>query len=230
MSAEPDQRKRIAPLVVVLLMACGSRRVASESIGQPTAPASRDGGQEVAAPAPVVSPVQARDASAQSAAPNACHPAATLCGGECRFLYTDPASCGACDAKCKEGFECVESRCVCAPPNKAMCAGRCVEVTADFRNCGACGKRCGAGQTCDWGKCKPIEGKPCWVDGECATSSSGRTQVCSNDAPQGVAMPGGPPPRPRCTSANDCATNARDARCIGGFCVNQGACEPLGRS
>jgi hypothetical protein len=42
-------------------------------------------------------------------------------------------------------------------------------------------------------------------------------------------MPGGPPPRPKCTSANDCGTSARDTRCIGGICVSQGSCEPIGR-
>jgi hypothetical protein len=215
----------LATLGASLLVACGSRHASNGSVGQPRAVgAMPDGptkGVEADAPPP-------RDAAAPPAAPSACHPAATLCGGECRFLYTDPASCGACDAKCKEGFQCADSRCVCEAPNNALCAGRCLDVTADFRNCGACGKRCGSGQTCEWGKCKPIVGKPCWIDRDCS-ATSGRTQVCSNDAPQGIEMPGGPPPRPRCTTANDCPSGASDARCIGGTCVSQGACEPLGR-
>jgi hypothetical protein len=92
---------------------------------------------------------------------------------DCVDLTADPANCGACDAPCAPGEECVGGECRCGAPGvrchgaESCCAGTCRNLSIDPAACGACDRACAAGQSC--------------VDGEC---------VCPHEDPPAACSPG----------------------------------------
>lgn len=71
----------------------------------------------------------------------------TDCSGDCVDLTSDEANCGGCGNACDPGASCVDSGCVCAPPN-TECPDACTNTDTDPQHCGDCDTVCQTGASC----------------------------------------------------------------------------------
>ena len=67
-------------------------------------------------------------------------------------VAVDAASCGACDAPCDPGAQCVDSACACGP-GQEMCGDACVDTSTDPDHCGDCATVCDACDACQDSAC-----------------------------------------------------------------------------
>jgi hypothetical protein len=66
----------------------------------------------------------------------------------------DAANCGACDAPCGLGAQCVNSACACGA-GQELCDDACVDTSTDPDHCGDCTTACGACNVCQDSACAP---------------------------------------------------------------------------
>lgn len=102
-------------------------------------------------------PVCEGSAGSFACAGEPCAPGFERCGSECVDVGSDPSHCGACDAGCGTGEDCVGGTCACggAPcaPGEECCDGACAVLSTDDSHCGFCGRACDPGETCSGGAC-----------------------------------------------------------------------------
>jgi hypothetical protein len=97
----------------------------------------------------------------------------TECGSECVDLTSDEAHCGDCDTACDAGASCIDSGCVCAPPN-TECPDACTNTDTDPLHCGDCDTACPSGASCvDAGCVCP----PNFIPGDLSGNPTGQDMV-----------------------------------------------------
>lgn len=87
-----------------------------------------------------------------------CKEGTNYCGNGCVDMKRDRRNCGACNAQCTTGQDCLDggaglpSACLCRA-GTTTCASGCAVTDSDVHNCGGCGVECGSGKYCQTGAC-----------------------------------------------------------------------------
>jgi hypothetical protein len=138
----------------------------------------------------------------------ACSSPLVECNGECTYLATDEANCGACGNACAGGTSCEAGRCAC-PNGEQDCNGQCVSIETNNNNCGGCGTKCDGGTVCSMGTCAcPAGSTSC--ESECVDTQTDGHHCgdCGTECPNGQT----------CSGAK-CSTQCSQTVC-GTSCVN----------
>ncbi len=154
------------------------------------------------------------DAGAPPDAGPMCPPGFTDCGGTCRDLRSDPASCGMCGHACGASEVCSASACtlVCAM-GLTNCDGSCVDTTYSPAHCGMCGHACGMSEVCSASACTLVCGMGLTnCGGSCVDTSSD----ASNCGTCGRTCAGGA----MCVSSRCTVVCGAGLTECGGLCVN----------
>jgi hypothetical protein len=177
-----------------------------------------------------------------------CPAGQTDCGGTCRDLQADVASCGFCGHLCMVDGLCNAGVCEC-PAATVLCGSACVDTSTSPSHCGSCAHDCGAG-TCAGGACTCAAAPPTVMDctpaksPQCRDTAADRvncgacdaacppTQVCASsacqDCPAGQSVCG--------NACKDLATDHENCSACGRACgavqiCSGGACTcPMGQS